>query len=109
MDKSPNQIFTSSNYAPTETYLNMFLNEEFKQTPFKQLGTVAPKAILAVKSITLASGKQANVHYTYVNFPRSLNHLIQLVNTYDLDYAKLSIHIEKMNFNVHIGFSMVEI
>lgn len=56
---------------------------------FIKKGTVAPQAVLAIKSILLASGKQANVYFTYVNFPRSTNHRIQLVNTYDLECCKV--------------------
>lgn len=37
----------------------------------------------------LENDKQANVYFTYVNFTRSSNHRIQLVNTYDLECCKV--------------------
>lgn len=38
-------IFTGSNYIPTEAFLNMFLNEKFRQTPFKPLVNMIFKKI----------------------------------------------------------------
>ncbi|CAF0715774.1 unnamed protein product [Brachionus calyciflorus] len=82
-------IFTSNNYVQSEAYLNMFLNENFRRFDFKQLGTVAPPGVLAIKKVVLANGKQAVIHFTSINFPRSKNHRVQLLNTYDLESCKI--------------------
>ncbi|CAF0716831.1 unnamed protein product [Brachionus calyciflorus] len=82
-------IFPGGNYFPTEEYLNTFLNGEFKQINFRQLGTVSPQGILAIKDVTLKNGTKANVYFTYINFMRSQNHRVQLLNTYDLEPCKV--------------------
>ncbi|CAF0779622.1 unnamed protein product [Brachionus calyciflorus] len=82
-------IFTGSNYNPKEEFLNNFLNIQFRDFEFDQLGTVAPQGVLAKKKVTMQNGKSAYVYFTYVYFSRSDNHKIQLLDTCDIEPCKI--------------------
>ncbi|RMZ95026.1 hypothetical protein BpHYR1_053672 [Brachionus plicatilis] len=82
-------LYSGSDYLATEQYLNSFLNEKYRNFDFHQLGTVAPQGIIAKKTVILPDGKQAIVYFSYINFPKSTNHRIQLLNTFDLEPCKI--------------------
>ncbi|CAF0807898.1 unnamed protein product [Brachionus calyciflorus] len=82
-------IFDDSKYLPEEEYLNSFLNEQFREFRFDQLGTTAPLGIFAKKKVIMNDKKEANVYFTYIPFPKTCQAKSELLNTYDLEPCRI--------------------
>ncbi|RNA20657.1 hypothetical protein BpHYR1_040384 [Brachionus plicatilis] len=90
-------IYTGRYFYPSIDFLNSFLNEEYREKSFDQLGFIAPQGVMARKTI-IFDNKEFFVNFSYVNFPKSTNHRIQLLGTYDLEPCKIIYLYAKNSF-----------